>query len=323
MSTNKKVIDYLYEDPEIPHQRFALVSIVGPHMPQKCDVWGLKIRGVTDNIKKAEEMTKKLMKIDNDYDIYTVEVGKFFPLAIEPHEVGHVEYQNDQLNALVKSYLENREMANQEWNKRKNDMIKEAIKEGKNQEEIANRPEHPVAVLQRIRDYEQRIQHLKEDLESIVEDLNSSRDKYDNYTDEQRLLAEKELSSAVETVVEEQQEEGKEKELTLDEIRKELMSVPATDEQSEIDPVPQLLNEIRDLEQELDELQTFQCSITESQSPVVYRRLLRNIVETQEKIKLAKSKLTNKEIVNKFINSNYKGSQYAYLENKEPSTSQC
>lgn len=41
-----KTIDYLFEDPPITGQTYALVSIVGPHMPQKCDVWGLKIRGV-------------------------------------------------------------------------------------------------------------------------------------------------------------------------------------------------------------------------------------------------------------------------------------
>ena len=44
MSKGKgKVIDYLFEDPEITNQKYALVSIVGPHMPQKCDVWGLKV----------------------------------------------------------------------------------------------------------------------------------------------------------------------------------------------------------------------------------------------------------------------------------------
>ena len=49
MST-EKTIDYLFEDPPLATQKFALVSIVGPNMPQKCDIWGLKIRGVAGTI---------------------------------------------------------------------------------------------------------------------------------------------------------------------------------------------------------------------------------------------------------------------------------
>ena len=109
MSNKNKSIDYLFEDPEIPSQKYALVSIVGPHMPQKCDVWGLKIRGTTDSVDKAKTLCKRLLRLDNNYDIYTVEVGKFFPLAVEPNEISDIEYQNDQLNTLVKSYLENKE----------------------------------------------------------------------------------------------------------------------------------------------------------------------------------------------------------------------
>jgi chromosome segregation ATPase len=311
MSKKNKVIDYLFEDPEVPHQKFALVSIVGPHMPQECDVWGLKVRGVADTIDKAKAMTQKLMRIDNDYDIYTVEVGKFFPLAIEPNQVGNIEYQNDQLNALVKSYLENREIANQEWNKRKNEMIKEAIKEGKNQEELANKPEHPVAVLQRIKDYEGRITSIKEDLESIMEDLNASKHKFTTYTEEERQLAEDELNSAVKNVV---QEHGSgNKDVSIEEVRDKLMSLQP-ESSDERDPVHNLLEEMKALEEELNELETLRNTVSESTSPAIYKRVNKNITDVQQKIEQTKEKLNNTEMVNKFINSNYKQSQYNYLE---------
>ena len=102
-------IDYLFEDPPVSGQNFALVSIVGPNLQQKCDVYGLKIRGVADSMDRARTMSQKLTKIDPDFDIYTVEVGKFFPLDVNPMELQNVEYQNTQLNELVKNYLENRE----------------------------------------------------------------------------------------------------------------------------------------------------------------------------------------------------------------------
>ena len=86
-----KTIDFLFEDPEIPSQKYALISIVGPHMKQKCNVWGLKIRGVADTIDAAKNLCKRLLRIDNNYDIYTVEVGKFFPLNVDPLQIDNIE----------------------------------------------------------------------------------------------------------------------------------------------------------------------------------------------------------------------------------------
>ena len=114
MSKVNKTIDYLSEDTPIPSQKYALITIVGPHMRQKCDIWGLKIRGVADSMENAKALAQRLMKRDKDYDIYTVDVGKFFPLNIKPTDVNNIEYQNEQLNQLMKTYMENRELANDE-----------------------------------------------------------------------------------------------------------------------------------------------------------------------------------------------------------------
>lgn len=175
-----KVIDVLFEDPPINNQKFALVSIVGPNMAQKCNVWGLKIRGVTESIEKAKAMTQKLMNIDNNYDIYTVDVGKFFPLEVEASSLKDVEYENSQLNNLIKSYLENREHANEQWHARKSEMIKDAIKEGQSKEIV---PEHPVSVLQRIKEYEERIKELSVHLDCVKEDLRVSQEKMTGFSE--------------------------------------------------------------------------------------------------------------------------------------------
>lgn len=180
---SKTSIDYLFEDPPVQNQQYALVSIVGPHMNQKCDVWGLKVRGTAESLDKAKELSQKILKIDNHYDIYTVEVGKFFPLAVEPTQINNVEYQNEQLNNLMKSYLQNKETASDFWHKRKNDMIQEAIKEGRSQEE---KPEHPVAVLHRIQSYGDTIQQMKENLLELEKELESSNNKFALYTEDER-----------------------------------------------------------------------------------------------------------------------------------------
>jgi F0F1-type ATP synthase membrane subunit b/b' len=186
-------IDYLFEDPPVSGQNFALVSIVGPNLQQKCDVYGLKIRGVADSMDRARTMSQKLTKIDPDFDIYTVEVGKFFPLDVNPMELQNVEYQNTQLNELVKNYLENRENANVEYEKRKNDMIKKAIAEGKSKKDQENE-EHPIAILNRIEEITEKMNQAKQHLEDLSSALSYNKGEYDKFTLDMRESAELEFS---------------------------------------------------------------------------------------------------------------------------------
>ena len=317
---SKKTIDYLFEDPPISNQRFALISIVGPHVPQKCDTWGIKVRGVAESIEKAKAMTQKLMKIDNNYDIYTVEVGKFFPLAVEPHEVGEVEYENQQLNDLIKSYLANREAANEQWHQRKAEMIKDAIREGKAQEEMAKKPEHPIAVLQRIKSFEEQIKSLQEDMDSVVQDLELSKKKFQTYTDEERATADAEIKSALKQISNETNETT-EQDLSLQDIRKQLgVGINELDtENSDTDnSIKHVLAEIESTEQEIQELDAMKKSVDRSNSPHVYKRVCQQITELQTTLEKLKLKLNDSEHVNSFINDNYSGSEWNSLGNSEP-----
>lgn len=323
---SKKTIDYLFEDPPISHQRFALISIVGPHMPQKCDTWGIKIRGVAESIEKAKAMTQKLMKIDNNYDIFTVEVGKFFPLVVEPHEVGEVEYENQQLNELIKNYLANREAANEQWHQRKAEMIKDAIREGKAQEEMAKKPEHPIAVLQRIKSYEERMKTLQEDMDSIAQDLELSKKKFQTYTEEERATADAELQSAVKQIAQESStSQTVEQEMSLQDIRKQLgagldENIENNSESGLVpgDSIKHVLAEVQSSEQELQELNAMKSSIDSGNSPNVYKRVCQQITDLENKLQNLKLKLSDSENVNRFINDNYAGSQWDSLGQGEP-----
>lgn len=196
MDINVKEIDYLFEDPPINGQNFALVSIVGPNLQQRCNVYGIKIRGVAESMDKARTMSQKLTKIDPDYDIYTVEVGKFFPLDVDPLKLSNVEYQNSQLNNLIKNYLENRENANIEYEKRKNEMLKKAIAEGKSKKESS---EHPIAILNRIEELNVKIAQAKEHLENLTTALTYNTTEYDKFTNEEKEKAEEEFKKLKET----------------------------------------------------------------------------------------------------------------------------
>jgi hypothetical protein len=294
MST-EKTIDYLFEDPEISNQKFALISIVGPHMKQKCDVWGLKIRGVSDTLERAKTQCQKLLRIDNNYDIYTVEVGKFFPLTVEPHEVSDVEYENKQLNTLVQSYLENKETANEMWHKRKAEMIQNAIKEGKNQEEFANTQEHPIAVLYRINDCEKTITELNEQLETVKTRLEIAKTKFDGYTDAEKLEATNQIENN--TITSENKTEIK-----VDEIKR-------SDENVNVEAI---IEKLKLCEVEFNEMTNFQSSISETAAPSAYKRISQNISDLQKEISSLKNILNDKNLVNEYINNNYKDSKYHF-----------
>lgn len=291
---SEKTIDYLFEDPEIPNQKFALISIVGPHMKQKCDVWGLKIRGVSDTLEKAKTQCQKLLRIDNDYDIYTVEVGKFFPLAVEPNQISDIEYENKQLNTLVKGYLENKESANELWHKRKAEMIQNAIKEGQNQEEFSNKPEHPIAVLYRIRDHEQTISELEGQLKTVNDRLEKAKDKFSSYTDVEK-------SDALSKIENEDLNSKNKTEIKVDELR--------VDEPINVESI---IEKLKKNEIELEEMTSFQASISETSAPSAYRRISQNIADLQKEITSLKNILNDKTLINQYINNNYKDSQYKF-----------
>ena len=301
-----KTIDFLFEDPEIPSQKYALISIVGPHMKQKCNVWGLKIRGVADTIDAAKNLCKRLLRIDNNYDIYTVEVGKFFPLNVDPLQIDNIEYQNDQLNTLIKSYLENKNNANELWHKRKIEMIEEAINEGKNQTEFANKPEHPIAVLQRIRNYEDAIIEAEKSLQSLRNDLEKAQDKFNNYTQDERELALKEFDSAKVVAQEEP------KSFSVEEIRGEIEKEINNINIEETLPIEETLNRMKLLEEELVELQYLKNSLSSSSTPKVYDKIQKSISNVESELKTLKVKLNDSNSVNNYINNNYQNSQYNF-----------
>ena len=320
LQKNEKVLDYLFEDPPLQNQKYALVSIVGPNMPQKCDIWGIKVRGVAGTIDEAKRISQKILRIDNNYDIYTVDIGKFFPLVVNPLEINEIEYQNDQLNKLIKNYLENRETANDFWHKRKSDMIQEAIKEGKNQEELSNRPEHPIAVLQRIQNYEKTILEIQENLSNLQQDLQLSKNKFESYSEDERQIAQNELKNAIDNNLESITVENKQTEISVEEIRAQLLddfnlqsNETTTDDQNDIN-INSVLDKIKNLEKELEEMTTFKNSIIKESAPSAYKRVEQTIKEIETELSNSKTQLNNKQLINDYINENYENPQSYFFK---------
>jgi hypothetical protein len=79
---------------------------------------GVKVRGVFSNTKEAELKAKKLQSKDKYHNIFMGEVGKWTPWDPSPNDIKDQEYNNDQLNSLMKKYKENEDSREQFFEER-------------------------------------------------------------------------------------------------------------------------------------------------------------------------------------------------------------
>lgn len=111
----------------VPGQLYALISIVGPDMPQKNDQLGLKIRGCFATKDEAESHAKRLQKDDGLVDIYVVDMYKWLLIPPDRLQIDNVHYQNEKLEEIFTKYRENQRQAAAHFEKRKRDMMAKPI----------------------------------------------------------------------------------------------------------------------------------------------------------------------------------------------------
>ena len=158
------------------------------------------------------------------------------------------------------------------------------------------------------------IEEIRENLSSVQKDLELSKEKYSQYTDEERQIAENELKNAVEQNIE--TVDTNESSLSLQEIRTQIISdvTGETSKEEKSIEIEKIMSQLNINESELKELNDFKRSIDQSASPNVYKRTLENIKNVEGEISKLKERLMDKEMVNNFINSNYSTSEYDYLQ---------
>lgn len=94
-------IDCLNEDPEIPGQKFALLSFVSPEGIMNCKVRGLMVRGVYATQSEAETACQNLKKIDKYHDVFVGPVGKWLPWNPTTKQAEKVKYRNAKLDKIM------------------------------------------------------------------------------------------------------------------------------------------------------------------------------------------------------------------------------
>jgi gluconate kinase len=95
------------------------------HGAFKTSVQGVKIRGSYDSVEEAQNRAKSLMRIDDRFNVFVAEVGCWCPWDPSTEEIGEVEYNETQLNTLMKKYNEQTESRDGLYNKRKTTLIEQ------------------------------------------------------------------------------------------------------------------------------------------------------------------------------------------------------
>ena len=273
-----KKIDFLSEDAPINGQAVALISIIGPHMRQKCDVWGIKIKGTASSEEEADKMGKRLQALDPDIDIFRVPVGKFFPLSIDPASADNTIYQNEQLNELIKQNKLNRMQAQDHFTKRKQKMMEDALREGKNE---SSSGEHPVALLDRVNNTESRIKELTKELSSLQDTLNVTQLKFNELSIDEKQKATDEFNTINGTTVESIESNN-------------LVEVPS-EETTTNNNTKTIIESIKSLEDKLEK-----GKVSESEA-----------IDLNNQLNTLKEQLSKEtKNTNEFINESFKDSQY-------------
>jgi hypothetical protein len=126
-------IDYLTEDTFLPpEQKFVCLSFLtkkynNDDETDNSSLVGIKVRGVFDTYDNACKFAKKLQDYDSTFDVYVGDMGKWLPFDPKPDNVKNSEYANEELNNLMKNYLENQEKAKLFHEQRKQELIKQNL----------------------------------------------------------------------------------------------------------------------------------------------------------------------------------------------------
>lgn len=118
----------------VPGQKYALISIVSPESNQKSKHLAMKLSGVFPDEESAKTHAQKMMKINPAFDIYVLEMYNWVCLPPDNDNLPS-EYGDERLNDLMKGYKEQRENAQMELMKRRNEVMAHPSEEKKSESE--------------------------------------------------------------------------------------------------------------------------------------------------------------------------------------------
>jgi len=112
--------DYLDEDPIIPNQLWACISVFTPNSIKTPEgdvidtghrVRAFKIRGVYATYEKAEKRCEEIRKFDKYHHVFVGDVGKWLPWDDDASNAEDAVYSEPKLNEMMKAYRDSQSKA--------------------------------------------------------------------------------------------------------------------------------------------------------------------------------------------------------------------
>jgi len=117
--------DFLYANRESLNERYD------EEVDFQTSTRGLKIRGTYSNYREAKNRSNQIAKFDKNHHVYIGQVGYWLPWDPDPHEVQDQEYQEKELNTLMKKYRENLISKDEFFEARNQEKMETALKKNK------------------------------------------------------------------------------------------------------------------------------------------------------------------------------------------------
>jgi len=204
-------VDYLTEDTiNPPDQQFVCVSFFSKnYIKQAIDnnneyrkeeekesystednVFALKFRGAFSTYESACKHAEKLRSVDPDHNVYVMDNGKWCAFMIDDNDkyVKQTEHANEQLNDMMKKYMENQEKAKLYHEFRKNQLVKQSLEENL-QNRLAS-IEETNNQLKDVTDKDER-RKLKDKKESIEDQIRKLEEKKSDIEEQTKNLENK------------------------------------------------------------------------------------------------------------------------------------
>ena len=116
----------------------------------RCNIRGVKVRGVFQSKEEADARASRLHKTDKNFHVFVGQVGYWLPFNPNPDKIDEEHFGDDQLNDLMQKYKENSVNKDIFYEEQKREKIKaaqeerlRAERERKSKESLENVSEEP------------------------------------------------------------------------------------------------------------------------------------------------------------------------------------
>jgi uncharacterized phage infection (PIP) family protein YhgE len=154
------------------------------------NIFALKFRGAFSTYEEACRHAEKLRSVDQYHNVYVMENGKWCAFMIDDNDkyVKQTEHANEQLNDMMKKYMENQEKAKLYHEFRKNQMVKQSLEE--NLENRMSSVQETNDQLKETTDKEER-KKLKDRREALEEQISKLEERRNDINEQTKILEEK------------------------------------------------------------------------------------------------------------------------------------